>query len=129
MGGGAVPEAATLTAMPADVWARLSAAIQLEAARLTKSAGGVAALNPDSVLLSPDPLLAPKKSSWMDDSEAFDLSPPSRFMLASAIALMIGVALTIYILTRPPSPPAPAVHGSAVSATSVPATTSKAGVR
>ncbi len=86
--------------MPADVWARLSAAIQIEAAKSTVGS----ALNPNS-LLSPDPLLAPRRASILDDSEAFDLSPPSRFMLASAIAILIGIALTIYILTRPSPPP------------------------
>jgi hypothetical protein len=95
--GGKVVEGA---AMPADVWARLTAAVQVDAARSL----GSKALNPDSVLLSPDPLLAPKKQAGVDD-DAFDLSPPSRFLLATGIAVLVGVMLTIYIVTRGPSGP------------------------
>jgi hypothetical protein len=83
--------------MPADVWARLAAAIQLTAATSIPTTG-THALNPDSVLLSPDPLLAPKKPAPFDDD---DIPAPSRFLFASTVALLIGVALTIYILTRP----------------------------
>jgi hypothetical protein len=83
--------------MPADVWARLAAAIQLTAATSIPTTG-THALNPDSVLLSPDPLLAPKKPAPFDDD---DVPAPSRFLFASTIALVIGIALTIYILTRP----------------------------
>jgi hypothetical protein len=88
-------------AMPADVWARLAAAVQVEAAKSNASL----AINPDSVLLSPDPLLAPKKPGTGDDPDGFDLSSPSRFMLACIIALFIGITLTIYILTRPTTHP------------------------
>ncbi len=98
------PPGATVApvAMPADIWARLTGAIQVDAAQSL----GSRALNPDSVLLSPDPLLAPKKQSGPDD-DAFDLSPPSRFLLATAIAVCIGIALTIYIVSRGSPPPQP----------------------
>jgi hypothetical protein len=92
----------TPTPMPADVWARLAAAVQVEAAKSNASL----AINPDSVLLSPDPLLAPKKPGAGDEPDGFDLSSPSRFMLACVIALFIGITLTIYILTRPTTHPA-----------------------
>src|SRR5206468_10852984 len=62
------------TAMPADVWARLAAAIQLEAA----SSAHTGALHPDSVLLQPDPLLAPKKTRPHADDAPFDVASPAR---------------------------------------------------
>jgi hypothetical protein len=83
--------------MPADVWARLAAAVQVEAAKSNASL----AINPDSVLLSPDPLLAPKRPGAGDEPDGFDLSSPSRFVLACVIAIFIGITLSIYILTRP----------------------------
>jgi hypothetical protein len=115
--------------MPADVWARLTAAIQVDAARSL----GSRAVNPDSVLLSPDPLLAPKKQAGPDD-DAFDLSPPSRFLLATAIAVCVGIALTVYIVSRNGTPsgpttyPVPATAGAAtgVGAASMPAGTGPA---
>ncbi|HVS71250.1 MAG TPA: hypothetical protein VHQ47_08345 [Phycisphaerae bacterium] len=87
-------------AMPADVWARLTAAIQLDAAQTAgpDSPAG-RSVNPGSVLLNPDPLLAPKKTAAPED-DAFDFSSPSRFLLAVGIAVCIGIALTAYILTR-----------------------------
>jgi hypothetical protein len=95
--------------MPADIWARLVAAVQVEAARSAHSS----AINPDSVLLSPDPLLAPKKSAADGDPDGLDLSPPSRFLLAGAIAILIAIILTIYLLTRPMNaPPAMRPAGS-----------------
>jgi hypothetical protein len=105
------------------VWARLTAAIQVDAARSL----GSRAVNPDSVLLSPDPLLAPKKQAGPDD-DAFDLSPPSRFLLATAIAVCVGIALTVYIVSRNGTPsgpttyPVPATAGAAtgVGAASMP---------
>jgi hypothetical protein len=92
-------------AMPADVWARLTAAVQVDAARSL----GSRAVNPDSVLLSPDPLLAPKKQAGPDD-DAFDLSPPSRFLLATAIAVCVGIALTVYIVSRNGTPSGPTTY-------------------
>jgi hypothetical protein len=110
------------TAMPADVWARLVADVQVQAARSAHTR----AINPDSVLLSPDPLLAPRKITAPDDAEGFDLSPSSRFMLAAVIAVIIGIGLTIYLLTRPTAAP-PATQrggnttGPATTITSAPA--------
>ena len=88
--------------MPADVWARLAAAVQLTAAQV-RPAEGTHALNPDSVLLSPDPLLAPKKPAVFEDD---DLPAPSRFLVTSVIAVVLGVVLSVYILTRPAAQPA-----------------------
>jgi len=90
-------------AMPADVWSRLVATVQVEAARSAHTR----AINPDSVLLSPDPLLAPKKSITSDDGDGFDLSPGSRFLLAALIAVVVGIGLTVYLLTRPGAPVGP----------------------
>ncbi|MCL2646260.1 MAG: hypothetical protein FWD61_04535 [Phycisphaerales bacterium] len=83
--------------MPADVWARLVAAIQVEAARLAHSK----AVNPDAVLLNPDPLLAPKKTVSPDDFEGLGLLPEYRFFLVGIIAILIAIIFTIYLLTRP----------------------------
>ncbi|MGN6369929.1 MAG: hypothetical protein ACTHN5_16860 [Phycisphaerae bacterium] len=94
-GGGAV---ATTEFMPADVWARLAAAVQLTAAQVRPEGEGTHALNPDSVLLSPDPLLAPKKPAPFEED---DLPAPSRFFVTSVIAVALGVILSVYILTRP----------------------------
>ncbi len=106
--------------MPADVWARLAATVQIEAAQSSNSK----ALNPDSVLLRPDPLLAPKKAAPRDDHGNFDLASPSRLMFAGGIAVLVGIVITIYIIARP-SPvqkPVPHVSGSTMPA-SAPATT------
>jgi len=84
-------------AMPADIWARLVAAIQIEAAHSTHSK----AINPSSVLL--DPLLAPKKPAAPDDLEGLGLLPEYRFFLVAAIAILIAIFLTIYLLTRSPA--------------------------
>ena len=83
--------------MPADVWARLAAAVQTEAARSRHDK----ALNPDSVLLRPDPLLAPKKSARREDAEPFDLASPGRLLFAAGLVVLAGVVVTAYILTRP----------------------------
>ncbi len=96
-GSGGVASAVGQEFMPADVWARLAAAVQLTAAQV-RPAEGTHALNPDSVLLSPDPLLAPKKPAVFEDD---DLPAPSRFLVTSVIAVVLGVVLSIYILTRP----------------------------
>ena len=92
LGGGLAAE----SPMPADVWARISAAIQVEAAGLAHST----AINPESVLLSPDPLLAPKKGAPAEEVEGFDLPGPSRFLIGAGVVIVIGVLLTVYILTR-----------------------------
>lgn len=97
-------------AMPADTWARLAAAVQIEAART----GGAKALNPDHVLLSPDPLLAPKKAPRDADLlEGLNLSPASLFMIATITAMVLGVLLTVYIITRPSALKAPTTTTSA----------------
>jgi hypothetical protein len=89
------------TAMPADVWSRLAAAVQIEAARSSNSR----ALNPDSVLLRPDPLLAPKKARPRE-ADDFDVSSPSRLLMLLGAALLIGIVVTAYIMTRPAAVPA-----------------------
>jgi hypothetical protein len=93
----AEPSAASTPFMPADVWARLAATVQLEAARSRNEQ----ALNPDSVLLRPDPLLAPKKSPVRREKEDFDLSSPSRVILVACLAMVVGIVLTLWISTRP----------------------------
>lgn len=98
-----------LTPMPAATWARLAGALQVEAARI----GGVTALNPDSVLLSPDPLLAPRKSRPADNTP--DTPPASHWMLVTGIIVALGIAVTIYLSTRPSAPPQPATTAPAVN--------------
>lgn len=95
LGDQRVPAAAlTDTAMPADVWARLAAAIQIEAATL----GGA----DEQSMLAYDPLLAPrKKQSGSDDSvEGLNLSPWTRFVIATTIVLFIGIVATIILTTH-----------------------------
>jgi hypothetical protein len=118
----AAPDAPPVTppAMPADVWARLVADVQVQAARSAHTK----AINPDSVLLSPDPLLAPRKMPVPDDTEGFDLSPSSRFVLAAVIAVIVAIALTIYLLTRPPTVGPTSATQHAGDATTKPLTTS-----
>ncbi len=81
-------------AMPADVWARLAAAIQIEAATL----GGA----DEQSMLAYDPLLAPrKKKPGPDDNiEGLNLSPWTRFVIATAIVLFIGIVATIILTTH-----------------------------
>ncbi len=79
--------------MPAAVWARMVAAVQIDAARL----GGVA----EQSMLAYDPLLAPQKKKASDDgSEGLNLSPWSRFVIAAAIVLTVGIAASIILTTR-----------------------------
>ena len=80
--------------MPAATWARLTAAVQIEAARL----GGAA----EQSMLAYDPLLAPKKKKNNDDdlNEGFNLSPWTRFVVAAAIVLFIGIVASIVLTTR-----------------------------
>ena len=110
MNGGPISSlpAPTETPMPADVWARLAAAIQLEAAHSSHSQ----ALNPDSVLLRPDPLLVPKKTKPADTGEDFDVSSPSRVVFALGTILVLALLITVYILTRP-APQRPATQPAA----------------
>lgn len=106
----------TTTAMPADVWARLAAAVQIEAARSANSK----ALNPDSVLLRPDPLLAPKKTAPRRESEPYELTSPSRLITAGVVVLLAGVIVTVYILTRPAGPPGRGAERGGMPAASAP---------
>ncbi len=82
------------SAMPADVWARLAAAIQIEAATL----GGAH----EQSMLAYDPLLAPrKKPAGPDDNmEGLNLSPWTRFVIATTIVLFIGIVATIILTTH-----------------------------
>jgi|GEM_PF-2031098 hypothetical protein len=85
------------TPMPAAVWARLVAAVQIDAARL----GGVA----EQSMLAYDPLLAPQKSKPKDDgTEGLNLSPWSRFVIAAAIVLTVGIAASLILTTHQSSP-------------------------
>jgi hypothetical protein len=95
-----------LKSMPADVWARVAAAIQLEAARSSNAK----ALNPDSVLLRPDPLLAPKRTTPHAEKEEFDLSSPVRLIVLVVLAVAAGVSVTYWLTTRP-APPGERVGG------------------
>ncbi|HTV48758.1 MAG TPA: hypothetical protein VMG59_09985 [Phycisphaerae bacterium] len=81
-------------AMPADTWARLAAAVQIEAAVL----GGAA----ERSMLAYDPLLAPKKKSTGNDEliEGFGLDPWARFVIAAAIVLIFGIVATIMLMTH-----------------------------
>jgi hypothetical protein len=102
--------------MPADVWARLAAAVQIEAARSTNSK----ALNPDSVLLRPDPLLAPKKAAPRRESEPYELTSPSRLITAGVVMLLAGLIVTVYILTRPAAPAGTGTEEGVMPAASAP---------
>ncbi len=110
--------AATELPMPADVWARLAAAIQIEAATL----GGA----DEQSMLAYDPLLAPrKKTSGADDTiEGLNLSPWTRFVIATAIVLFIGIVATIILTTHHAGPSTmPAATSPATApATPVPGT-------
>lgn len=92
--GGALPTSPSEPAMPADVWARLAAAIQIEAATL----GGA----DEQSMLAYDPLLAPqKKKAGADENvEGLNLSPWTRFVIATAIVLFIGIVATIILTTH-----------------------------
>jgi hypothetical protein len=99
-GGGERAGTEAAVAMPADVWARLAAAVQVEAA----ASNHEAALHPDSVLLRPDPMLAPKKGRGRPERSDFDLTTPRRFWTVVGLAVLLGAIMTIYLLTRPPAP-------------------------
>ena len=85
--------------MPADVWARVAAAVQMEAAASAHPQG----LSADSDLLKPDPMLAPKKRKSRVDDEPFELGSPRRAILLIVVAIVLGIAVTAYVLTRPDS--------------------------
>jgi hypothetical protein len=93
--------------MPADAWARLAAAVQFEAASSAHSD----ALHPDSVLLQPDPLLAPKKTKPRTDDAPFDVASSSRLLTLLAIVVLTALLITLYILTRPAHTPVDAPSG------------------
>ncbi len=99
-------------AMPADVWARLAAAIQIEAATL----GGA----DEQSMLAYDPLLAPrkKKSGLEDNIEGLNLSPWTRFVIATAIVLFIGIVATIILTTHHDKSTTPAAKAKASPSTS-----------
>ena len=115
--GGVAAPATASAAMPADTWARLAAAVQIEAARL----GGAA----EQSMLAYDPLLAPQKRSapGEDPMEGLNLSPWSRFVIGTAIVLIIGIVATIMLTSHArrepalgPGPPAAAATHPAPSA-------------
>jgi hypothetical protein len=111
------PSEETPAFMPADCWARITAAIQIQAAR-AQSAAGVRALNPESVLLNPDPLLAPRKSPINDDGlDPFDMSSTSRVVTAAIVALVIGITITIILTTRHTRTSPPTIHPSTLPTT------------
>jgi hypothetical protein len=106
--------------MPADVWARIAAAVQIEAARSTNAK----ALNPDSVLLRPDPLLAPKKASPRRDADTFEFTSPGRLVAGGFVVLLVGLIVTLYILTRPAATRSGHHSGGGPPASSSPASVS-----
>ena len=89
--GGAAAVNAAEAPMPADVWARLAAAVQVE------------------------PMLAPKKTRPRGDDAEFDVSSPARLMMLLGGAVLVGLVVTLYIMTRPGAPraaPAPGVSSA-----------------
>ena len=108
---GAQVAAPQVVPMPAAVWARLVAAVQIDAARL----GGVA----EQSMLAYDPLLAPQKKKTGDDNiEGLNLSPWSRFVVAAAIVLIVGITASLILTTHSAPHPSttqpttkPAAHG------------------
>ncbi len=102
--------------MPADVWARLSAAIQFEVAQRQS-------ITADGKSAATDPLLVPKKSApRADDEDGLAWSPSIRFLIVTGTALVLGIVLTFYIVTRKSSNPFPATAPQSSPATA-PATT------
>jgi hypothetical protein len=90
------PADAEPIAMPADVWARVAAAVQMDAA----ASADAQALPAESELLKPDPMLAPKKRKARDQEESFDVASPRRLLVMLAVVLLAGVAVTLYIVMR-----------------------------
>lgn len=102
---------AAAVAMPAAIWARLAAAIQIESVKIHGPTG-----DDEEALLAYDPLLVPKKPAPADDlSDGLNLSPWSRFVLAATIVLIIGVVATVVLTTRhaPPEAQTPTTHPAA----------------
>jgi hypothetical protein len=98
--------------MPAGVWARLAAAVQFEASRSNQPQ----ALHPDSMLLQPDPMLAPKKGRPRAEPPEFDVSSPGRLFMLVGAAVFVGLAMTVYIVTRRAGrPAAPSSHPAATT--------------
>ncbi len=107
--GATTPTVPATDAMPADVWARVAAAIQIESVKIHG-----ATEEGDEALLAYDPLLVPKKKSPPTDdlSDGLNLSPWSRFVVAAAIVLIIGVVATVVLTTHhaPPEGQTPATQ-------------------
>lgn len=108
---GQTTSALTDVAMPADVWARVAAAIQIEAATL----GGA----DEQSMLAYDPLLAPrkKKAGLEDNIEGLNLSPWTRFVIATAIVLFIGIVATIILTTHHAASTTQAAKANAIPST------------
>ncbi len=87
--------AAPAVAMPADAWARLVAAVQIEAAHL-------AGAGSDEALLAYDPDLIPKRTAAPQEDlpDGLNWSPLSRFILAVIIVLVIGIVITVVLSTQ-----------------------------
>jgi hypothetical protein len=98
-------------AIPMDMWARLCGAIQIEAAR--KGAGHY--LNPESVLLNPDPLLAPRTKRATVDFTPSDTPSSSRLILGLTVVVLLGIIASIYLITAGSKAP-PATQPSQESA-------------
>ncbi len=95
---GGLSDEVVVSAMPAAIWARLAAAVQIDAAKL----GGAT----EQSMLEYDPLLAPRKKGSPDDgSDGFNLSPWSRFVVAAAVVLIVGIAASVILTTRHATPP------------------------
>lgn len=83
------------TVMPADVLARVSAAITVAA---EESVAGVSTTERAHLK---DPLLAPKKHKRSrEPRDGLGLSPLVRFLLAAVIAVVVGVIVTMVVLGR-----------------------------
>jgi hypothetical protein len=91
--------------MPADAWARVAAAVQMEAAKSEHAQ----ALHAESELLKPDPMLAPKKrrARQEDEEEEFELSTPRKVMLGIATVVVSGILITGYVMRTEPPPETP----------------------
>jgi hypothetical protein len=49
-------------------------------------------------------MLAPKKGRGRVERSDFDLTTPKRFWTVVGLALLLGVIMTVYLLTRPADP-------------------------
>ena len=92
---GDAPPSPEQPAMPADMFARLTAVIQVAAEE------SIAGVSTTERAHFKDPLLAPKKHKRpREPREGLGLSPLVRFLLAAVIALVVGVIVTLVILGR-----------------------------